>query len=298
MSKTATQLSPTAEHSAIEDIVLRYSSRGMTLLKKYLESDYCHQAARKLLECRRGTVLLTTGFFVSGVAETDGPPGTVCVSSVLQKLGFHPVIVTDRICKGLFETEQITVEYVDFNAGPDIYEELLVRYDPVALISIERCGHNMQNDYANMRGISIAEQTARIDLMFEQAFRKHIFTIGIGDGGNEIGMGNLKEVIAEKMDLNPCSVPVDELIVATTSNWGAYALAACLDILAQRHVFPSYQEIAGYLNRIVALGCVDGVTKKAEPSVDGFAPRIEQEIIDALTEVIQKNENTEKKGDA
>ena len=46
---------------------------------------------------------------------------------------------------------------------------LLSKYAPVCLISIERCGHNLRNDYANMRGISIAGQTAPIDKMFELA---------------------------------------------------------------------------------------------------------------------------------
>ena len=126
--------------------------------------------------------------------------------------------------------------------------------------------------------------------MFELASERHILTVGIGDGGNEIGMGNLKDVIAEKLDLNPCTVPVDELIVATTSNWGAYALVAYLDILMEEPVFPSYHELAHYLRKIVSLGCVDGVTKKTEPSVDGFPPKIEKEIVYALSEVMEGGE--------
>ena len=33
---------------------------------------------------------------------------------------------------------------------------------------------------------------------------------------------------------------------------------------------------------MVSLGCVDGVTKKPETSVDGFPPTIEKEIVEAL----------------
>lgn len=56
-----------------EDVVLRYSKRGMNILKKYLKDGYCRTAAEKLLHAERGTVLLTTGFYVAGYAETDGP---------------------------------------------------------------------------------------------------------------------------------------------------------------------------------------------------------------------------------
>src|SRR5579872_2223568 len=60
-------------------------------------------------------------------------------------------------------------------------------------------------------------------------------TIGIGDGGNEIGMGKIPhETIIKNItngDLIHCRVPTDYLIVAGVSNWGAYALAAGIFIL-------------------------------------------------------------------
>ncbi len=223
-------------------------------------------------------------FFVAGHAETDGPPGTLSVALALVQLGFHPVIVTDHICEGLFEPEGITVLYAEINADTAWYRQLLEQLHPVCLISIERCGKNINNDYANMRGISISAQTAHIDTLFELASQKHILTIGIGDGGNEIGMGNVKDAIAQKLSLTPCAVTVDELIIATTSNWGAYALVACLDQLQEQKVLPSYEEIAAYIRRIVSLGCVDGVTKKPVPSVDGFPQEVEKEILTLLGE--------------
>lgn len=267
---------------SIEDIVLRYSGRGMTVLQQHLRSGYCKGAAKKILALERGNVLLTTGFCVSGKAETDGPPGTLILAHALKKLGFHPTIVTDRICLGLFESESFPVEYVEVDDDARIYQRLLERYRPVCLISVERCGRNLEEDYANMRGISISRQTAQIDIMFDLALRSGILTIGIGDGGNEIGMGNLRDVIEEKLSLTPCTVKVNELIVATTSNWGAYALAASLAVQKHQHLLLSYRELSGYLERIVALGCIDGVTKKQEPSVDGFPPDIEREILGTL----------------
>ncbi|MCD8348555.1 MAG: DUF4392 domain-containing protein [Lachnospiraceae bacterium] len=271
--------------NTIEDIVLRYSGRGMSQLKEYLETAYCKKAAERPLSLERGTVFLTTGFYVAGHAETDGPPGAFSIALALKKLGFTPIIITDRICDGLFEPEGIFVLYVGVHANTAWYQSLIDHFHPVCLISVERCGRNQNHEYANMRGVSISEQTAHIDTMFELASSAHILTIGIGDGGNEIGMGNLKDVISEKLSLIPCEITVDELIIATTSNWGAYALVAYLDLLQEQPLFPSYETISGYLCRIVALGCVDGVTKQPIPSVDGFSSEIEHEIIDLLRQI-------------
>ncbi len=41
-------------------------------------------------------------------------------------------------------------------------------------------------------------------------------------------MGNLSEVISEKLELVPCKVKTDFLIIASVSNWGAYGLVSAL----------------------------------------------------------------------
>lgn len=269
-----------------EEVTLRYSKRGMTLLKEYLQKDYCKKAAEKLLQAPKGNVLITTGFYVAGYAETDGPIGTLAVAKALEGLGYHGIVITDKYCEGFFELKNISVEYVAIDADQSVYEEILEKYRPVYLISIERCGHNLENEYANMRGDSITGQTACIDTLFELAAEKKIPTIGVGDGGNEIGMGNVRQVILEKFELNPCVVTVDDLIIATTSNWGAYALAAYMAKLSGRPVFITYEEIEEYMAQIVALGCVDGVTKQKKMGTDGFSMEIEKEIITSLKEAI------------
>lgn len=269
-----------------EEVTLRYSKRGMTLLKEYLQKDYCKRAAQKLIQAPKGNVLITTGFYVAGYAETDGPIGTLAVAKALEGLGYHGIVITDKYCEGFFELKNISVEYVAIDADQSVYEEILEKYRPVYMISIERCGHNLENEYANMRGDSITGQTACIDTLFELAAEKKIPTIGVGDGGNEIGMGNVRQVILEKLELNPCVVTVDDLIIATTSNWGAYALAAYMAKLSGRPVFITYEEIEEYMAQIVALGCVDGVTKQKKMGTDGFSMEIEKEIITSLKEAI------------
>lgn len=281
----------------IEDVVLRYSKRGMTVLREYLRKDYCRAAAEALLEKPCGAVFLATGFYVGGFAETDGPVGTFFLAGALKKLGFTPVIVTDRFCAGFFDGSGFEICCMETEAGTQEYEKLLERFLPVALISIERCGRNRENDYANMRGASIAEHTAKIDLLFESAAARGILTIGVGDGGNEIGMGNLADVIDEKLSLTPCTVPVSHLVIATVSNWGAYALAAYLQREAGRRrgsreneaqsLLPDFAEVEAYLKHIVALGSVDGLTREHTATVDGFSLETEREIVEALREEVR-----------
>lgn len=266
--------------NTIEDIALSYSGRGMTELRPFLPENYIRRAADHLLELPKKNIFLATGFCVAGVCETDGPPGTLSLAEVLKNLGYHPIIVTDRLCEGFFEQMELPVIYVDYKAKDAFFRKMLSDWSPVAMISIERCGRNLDKDYANMRGVSIAKDTAPIDRLFEIAQKEGIYTVGIGDGGNEIGMGNLKKQILDCTDLNPCVVTVDDLLIATTSNWGAYALSAALDRRAT--AMREYAFVGDFIRFMAKIGCVDGVTKEANGYVDGFAPEVEQEIYTKL----------------
>lgn len=288
------------EQGDIETILLQYSNRGMDRLAPYLPGDYCRKAAEEILALREGfdgnllngtkfdekafreTIFLATGFYVAGAAETDGPLGTFVLGKALGQLGFQPVIVTDYHCQGFFEPEGLMVEYVPLKAGEEALLQLWERFAPMLLISIERCGRNQDGDYANMRGISISEETAPIDWLFEEAARREVPTIGIGDGGNEIGMGALAGQIEKELSLIPCTIPADHLILATVSNWGAYGLAAYLERLSGNALLPPVEEIERFLGNIVEAGSVDGVTKQRTATVDGFPQGREQEIAGKL----------------
>ena len=65
------------EREGIEDIILRHSQRGMQKLRPHLPKDYCRQAAEEIASWERGVVFLTTGFYVAGYPETDGPTASM-----------------------------------------------------------------------------------------------------------------------------------------------------------------------------------------------------------------------------
>lgn len=266
---------------SIEDIILRHSRRGMDCLRPLLPSDFCHAAARAALSCPRGNVLLATGFYVKGFAETDGPAGIWVIARALRALGYNPIVVTDTFCQGYFEPEGLSVIYLPFDADESLCAALLEQYRPVLLFSLERCGINAVNDYMNMAGDSIRSHTAPVDKLFSRALGI-IPTIGVGDGGNEIGMGKLSAAISARLDLIPCRVETDQLIIATVSNWGGYGFVSCLAQMTGMDLLPTFDEICAFIQRTVDLGCVDGVMGKCQVSEDGYDISVTHEIVDAL----------------
>jgi hypothetical protein len=136
------------------------------------------------------------------------------------------------------------------------------------LISIERCSRSKDNTYLNMRSVDISDQTARLDYLFES----DLPSVGIGDGGNEIGMGNLAQIIPtfSTLPTNPAISKVDRLVVSSVSNWGGYGLVAALSLLKGTNMLPTVDHETKLIKQLVHLGLVDGTTGDANHYVDGF----------------------------
>src|SRR5262249_11983598 len=102
------------------------------------------------------------------------------------------------------------------------------------LLALERVGPAGDGRCYTMRARDITEKMSPAQAMFGKGSGSQI-TIGIGDGGNEIGMGKIPhETIIKNIvngELIHCRVATDHLIVAGVSNWGAYALAAGVALL-------------------------------------------------------------------
>ena len=133
----------------------------------------------------------------------------------------------------------------------------------------------------NMRGECIDAHTAPLHRLFELAnTRDDIRTIGIGDGGNEIGMGSIpwhelhRRLNGPHAARVPCRIATDWTIVAGVSNWGGQALAAAvLSLTNNTHAardWTANQQLHS-LERLVTDGpAVDGITRLREPTVDGL----------------------------
>jgi len=248
--------------------------------------------------------------------ETDGPLGTIHLARAINSLGGKVGIVTDFPCNkslevglqecalgrecrwedvppGLSDDEirqqywpKVWVTTLPPNSHPwEVWLKLdwagkLQGYHRTHAITIERVGPARDEHCYTMRGKEITDQMRPAHKLVDYAAQElpNINTIGIGDGGNEIGMGKIPhETIVKNIpngDLIHCRVPTDHLIVAGVSNWGAYALAAGVYVL--RGVKPPgdlfdpdrEREILEVMVREGAL--VDGVTGKQTATVDGL----------------------------
>ena len=152
------------------------------------------------------------------------------------------------------------------------------------IISIERCSLTADGAYLNMRGRDISAFNARVDHLFTD----HPATVGIGDGGNEIGMGNLAKEIpdVETLPDNPAATRVTKLVISSVSNWGGYGLAASLSRLAGRNLLPSVEQESDLLRRTVDLGSVDGFSAEARYYVDGFSLEENGELLARLHQLL------------
>ena len=267
----------------IEQLLVRQNLRGMANLKPHLRPGYILRAARLINQCR-GTVLIGTGFPVLNTFETDGPVGAIGLYQLLKRLGAAPVIVCgDPLYSALkadYQCYQISVN--QFDALPAIAEAALAKLKPQLVISIERPGFNAQQRYANMRGEDISARCASFDYFLTQASCP---TIGIGDGGNEIGMGNLLQAVSA-LNITPCVTECDELIVADVSNWAAWGIAAMVSVLRGENLLAGAAPLA-ILQYLSAKGSVDGVTRLNTLTEDGLAHTEGQQLIDDLSTLIQ-----------
>jgi D-glutamate cyclase-like, C-terminal len=224
-------------------------------------------------------VLIATGFLVAkGMPETDGPPGAAVLGRALRRLGAHVRYTSDSLALPPLEAALRALgEPPDVFAYPesaDAARDVLAREQPTHLVAIERPGRGREGDYLNAQGVSVAAWNVPLDEMFVRARRAgRPVTIGVGDGGNEIGMGCVRTRLAREgalMARIACVVPVDHLVVAGISNWGAYGIVAQLGRLTGKTLLHTPAEERELIDACVGAGASDGLTRRREPTVDAL----------------------------
>jgi hypothetical protein len=250
----------------VEDALVARNPRQMQTLQAALEPGYCLRAA-SLLRDIRDPVIIGTGFPVAGSFETDGPVGAIALYRALEELGAEPWLACAPPLADLISGDYRVLGLSQTNVEQATREAraALAELSPAAVVSIERPGLTDDGRYYNMRGVDITEQCGVFDPFVTEC---RCPTIGVGDGGNEIGMGKVRDAVAS-LSIRGAVTPCDELVVADVSNWGAYGLILFLgqwagkDLLAEQAPL----EVLEYLS---SLGSVDGVTGENTLTEDGM----------------------------
>lgn len=271
-----------------------------------------------------GTALITTGFRIppKNIQETDGPPGAAALARILGLLfNANTLMVTEEASIGmltvalkaigvrLVAAEKLgsvgvknSVAVMGFPIEPKDAEReakrILGEYKPSLVLAIEKAGRNSKGEYHTWRGVNISAQHAKVEPLIEEARNRRILTVGIGDTGNEVGMGNIKETVEKSVPYaNNCQCPcgggtaaeskVDVLVAAAISNWGAYGIEACLAYLAGRpDALHDSRLEESMLKKMVDAGSIDGITGLNEFSVDNVPGALHMAVVDMLNELI------------
>lgn len=272
-------------------------------------------------------VLIATG---SGKApwrpagETDGPLGAVSLARAIKLgLGGRPCYVAGEPymppVAAASDAAGITATYLREMADYDGFYptalmrnfplghkgaldkalELLDELKPAAVISIESLGPNAQSVIHSMTGYEReAEHVALTYHLVEQARKRGIFTLGIGDYGNEVGFGLVAEELKKAMPGwaackcpcggSPlCEVTTDVVAAGSVSNWVGYGISACLAYLCQDINVLQDEET----ERRMGVDCVyagaEGEGGMKQPWVDGTRPQVQEAIITMLRMLVE-----------
>ncbi len=280
------------------------------------------QRLQAALADEESLVFVTAGWIMPGVypcGETDGPIGAATIGRALGiGLQARMVVLTEAplldctkaACRAaglsvLSEADlhnaprpphsrfqhcivvPLPVDEADARAEA---QRLFDRFNPKALIAIEKNGANQHGQYAMVDGTDNSDCVGKAEHLFAQAARRGVLTIGIGDRGNEIGFGNIAKVPRAILPFgeNATAVSkVDLLVTAAVSNWGASGIAAALAVLLNRpEVMHDPETERRMLHRCVEAGAIDGFTCRPVFMTDGMQEATHVAICALLNELV------------
>ncbi len=234
----------------MEKVILEDPGRR-GIVNLYQESDLL-KAVLALSHAK--TVAVTTGFPVRPVcpadnteldvkAETDGLPGALSICQALLTLGKEVILIFDSDSVNLYKScvNHMTEEGV-FQSPIDVISSIKalemcqgekeVPWD--CLVAIERAGKASDGSYRTMHAKTLIVES--LDDVFVKALSNPLVsTIGIGDGGNELGMGKVYKAVVDHVQFGDeigCVTISDYLIAAGVSNWAGYAISLGLYVVS------------------------------------------------------------------
>lgn len=276
------------------------------------EGPLTFKAATALLEAvkPRDVVLICAGFFdpPAMITEGDGPIGAVLLGRALAAaLGATPVFLTEvtnmpRLAElvratGLDVVDVELARTTAFKAGlvplpiddaraRQLAPQLIRQLQPAAMVCIEKPSPSSAGTFHTGSGVDVSSLVGKVQHYVHAARAAGVLTIGIGDGGNEAGMGLIHASVCEIVSTGKIIGTVletDVLVVSAIANWGAYAIEACL--AAALHL-PEVLHSTAVERRVVEAaaraGMIDPMTGFAQGWVDGTPPICSESVLELL----------------
>jgi hypothetical protein len=292
--------------------------------KSNSEDPLTYQAAKGLVDRVKpgDNVIFITGWYLPAYmyTENDGPPGCAGLGRAINYgLEATPIAFSES---GHLDTIKASFRAAGFHIADDvnsarkilrrmhvaappspnmdeeqslkIVNQLLDELNPSAVIAVEKSSPNMAGINHSIQGRDLTPINGKYHLFFDEARRRGIFTIGIGDAGNEIGMGIVEEEVRKYLPAGdkcycPCGkgcaavTKTDAPVVAFISNWGAYGTEAVLSLLLDHYDIMHDGRLE---KRVLQMAAYSGACSPpngfAQMGVDGLDERFNVSIVDQL----------------
>lgn len=233
------------------------------------DKPLCLQIAEALNEESIRNIALFTGIVHEKQphGELDGPLGCAVLATLLEAIGRHAVVFAPAAVHPVVAAARAAIGgrfVIELESAAAEWE---IRID--AAVSIERLGRNRKGAYHSIFGLPRIQDPA-VDDLFDAMSRSRRLTVGIGDGGNEIGFGKVfrqaREIVPRGRDCGcrcgdgiVAHTSTRHLMVASVSNFGAYAVAAAFALLHESiELAPEPGSIVAAMSAAVEAGGIDG----------------------------------------
>lgn len=260
--------------------------------------------------------------------ENDGPLGAASLAVAVKfGLGATPLVLTEAAFMmvlraathafGLWPSDIATARKMHHHVALDVYPtddtasafaQAVMDLNPAAVICVEKKGVNSVGVPHSATGRQSTAARAPAEHLVELARSRGIYTVGIGDNGNEIGFGLIVDAVRKfKPYGSKCQCPcgsglatvnaTDGLVVANISNWGAYALTAVVALLTQHYELVHDGDAEGRaLELCMRAGAADGRTGRPLFAEDGVPGRLNAHFVDMLRYMVRfaESEQTER----
>lgn len=199
--------------------------------------------------------------------ESDGIAGAFSIARALEQMGRSPTILIDSFYKE-YLVELSTWHNTRFRSNIRISSSFHEDFD--GIIGIERSGKAKDGKYYTMKGIEITDYLSSLDTAY---FNEEVCSLGIGDGGNEAGLGNLKGLVEQYIPqggLIGSVVRSDFPLISSVSTWGGYAVSIALSVHSGTPCCVETEGEREIALQIAELGIKDGILREAGSTIDGL----------------------------
>ena len=224
--------------------------------------------------------------------ETDGPLGALAVARAVSALGASATILTDEcneaVVRAAVSCADFRVRVFAFPGGASWGSTEDAQLRSIAqgvdhVVAVGRCGPAEDGKYYTKACHDVTSLVAPLDRLIPMATSYGVGSTGIGDSETEVGVGNeslqgLGALSGTKTI--DCVTRTDYQIACSVSNWGGYALAAAMAVVAAQdgrrrpedllsRFLPTYADEYESLLRQIDAGAVDSASGQSGLSVGG-----------------------------